>query len=554
MVTDNLCVQVVELSPLEAGPKPGLPLVIEVRIAAGWNYYIEYRKNDSSQFYDNQPSRDNVIITDVMYAHSGLGSDRPPIIFPFKDEDFDGPVLSPGKDFKQIDETNWPRATNFRVACESIDASSKTAKVRIQYGNADDPDPRINIWPMTGPHAWQSPDITVYNSLNCVDINATFPVPDPNLEALNNSKNVPELKTRNRVKATITNNGAVCDRPVYVFFYYQQFTAGAFGNKFKFGQDFNWISKDSQADFYADWWPSTDGHWCITVEIQQYKSYPRSDGKEHNEVTTGNNTAQSNYWTFNKPKASPGVREIYEVLVVNPLPLEACIGFDIGQSNPLYRSYLSARSVRLPAGASQPITVMHEMDPSNLEKVPTRLGSRVPPIMVPIPGGNKDTEAQAKALEEEFKDLTNEFSLAAWAVPSDPVPGGSQRLPASILLGGLQTSMITGDKTQFESFGVRGDLTTGRIVDKNGIGVKGGMVRLNYWRSEEKQGQGTVIADATYPIVEVDDDGKFQHDWTGDEGVRTVRPNFILGTYCPITGLAACESSIVQISIDGPRE
>ena len=104
-------------------------------------------------------------------------------------------------------------------------------------------------------------------------------------------------------------------------------------------------------------------------------------------------------------------REAYEVLVVNLLQVSLRIFFSIYQSNPLYRSYFSHCSLVLEAGDSKPISVMHELDPSNLSNVPTRLGSHMPPVLVPINGADKESEAQGQATEDESHDLSNKFSI-----------------------------------------------------------------------------------------------------------------------------------------------
>jgi M6 family metalloprotease-like protein len=98
--------ETVSLHPLEVTPPPaGQYSGIEVRLAAGRNYYVEFHAPQTSQISDHHlPSPNHVIVTDAsLPSPNGVAPfDRPRLMFVHKDSDGDGSILAFGGRFLHI--------------------------------------------------------------------------------------------------------------------------------------------------------------------------------------------------------------------------------------------------------------------------------------------------------------------------------------------------------------------------------------------------------------------------------------------------------------------
>jgi M6 family metalloprotease-like protein len=338
--------ETVSLAPLESGPpSAGMYSAIEIRLAAGHNYYVEYRAPRTGEISDQempiQPGA--VLMTEAQLPTPGgtVPSDRPRVIFVQKDVNGDGPQMEPGQDFQDQDLTG-PSADPFVVTVISVDATK--AVVNIKYGPSGAPDPSIRPWPASAERQWQSPDIEVRNARN-----AAFPL----------WKNMPWVGHDNTIVASVKNSGTLAAPGVVANFYVQPYDAAGYtvGGPTYLGSDRHDIAPGQTVEFATPWIPPDDGHRCISVDIPAY-SAPGTPGVP--ELSAGNNQAQSNYTVYISATASPASREIIPFGVNNPLSHRATVLIVPRQTHPDFRTYLDHTFVTLDPGERRVLQVMSE--------------------------------------------------------------------------------------------------------------------------------------------------------------------------------------------------
>jgi M6 family metalloprotease-like protein len=338
--------ETVTLHPIEQGQPPQNRWSgVEVRLESGWNYYFEYRVGQAGQIGDGQlPKNDCIIGTDVISSnHFTPPSARPPILMlP------GGGVFGNNDTFQQTIYVDGVPTDLFDVSVSGIDG--KKADLRIKYGLTGKPDPSIRRWPASPDRPWQSPDIEIRNARSAAD-STWF--------------NVPWSGNPNTIVAQVKNGGNLAAPKVLVNFFVADMNVGGASETF-LGSDVKDIGPQKTVEFSCPvpWIPPAEGHYCIIVRIPLYQT-PGSPSVA--EMTELNNSAQSNYDRFISATASPPSREITEVTVGNPYNLPTRVYFTVGNTNPLYRTYISNKWLWLNPKETRKITTMFEFAPDHMK-------------------------------------------------------------------------------------------------------------------------------------------------------------------------------------------
>ncbi|MFI6922279.1 hypothetical protein ACIBIZ_20235 [Nonomuraea spiralis] len=157
-VNDLVTLHAAELGP----PPPGRVRTIEIRLADGWNYYVEYRAHQQGQGSDTLPKDRRVLVTDVVSDTFAAPVVRPPVLLVHTDADGDGLVLDVSADFEDTDP-----GTQMNLRVTVVSTAADHAVVRVEYGADGRPDPGLRTW--NGPPEWKSPDIEVRNAKTAED-------------------------------------------------------------------------------------------------------------------------------------------------------------------------------------------------------------------------------------------------------------------------------------------------------------------------------------------------------------------------------------------------
>ena len=223
---------------------------IEIRLADGWNVYVEYRAKQGAQIGDTLPTDRRVVVTDVTSDSFVTPTSRPPIVFVPNDADGDGPILDKTADYEDVDP-----ATQKSLVLEVSSTAADNAVVNVKYNSEKRPDPGIRPW--NGPPNWQSPDIEVRNAKSQADPARWF--------------NTPWAGNPNTVVAKVRNSGDLPCKGVVVDFFVMEFTTGA-GPWWPLGSDTRNIAALTTQEFTAGWSPPSEtGHYCIIVRIRLYQ-------------------------------------------------------------------------------------------------------------------------------------------------------------------------------------------------------------------------------------------------------------------------------------------
>lgn len=430
--------ETISLSPIERGaPAAGRSAGIEVRLADGWNYYVEYRSGQSTHIGDRAlDTPDAVLVTDVDSTPGDAPISRPFILLVPNDIDGDGSVLINGRDYKETDTTDPTYPTDFKLSVSGITADK--ADVLVEYGVNSRPDPSIRPWPASSERQWQSPDIEVQNDRNLADPAAWY--------------NVPWAGHSNTVIARVKNNGNLAAPGVRVEFYVKNYNVGGTPETF-LGADTQDIPALDTVAFSIPWNPPGNGHYCVIVRIPGYITPGPSPVLE---MSVFNNQAQSNYTRFISASASPASRETTLIEVGNPYDKATRVFIRPAQTNPLYRTYLEHTSLYLEPGETQKVKVMFEYDPENIYRVPVSLGKTASLDL------RKD-KTGVRELEEKYRPLPNRVGIISYIDnPSEKHPHTPMRL------GGVDVEVVTGKKTRFEHFYKEGNEVAGSVVSTGG--------------------------------------------------------------------------------------
>ncbi|QIG45214.1 hypothetical protein G5V58_22790 [Nocardioides anomalus] len=213
-------VETVTIAALEsATPPPGTVRGVEVRIANGRNYYLEYRNRQGASVGDSGLPLGQVVVgTDVVSPLGAQNYDSRPMVLRLYDDpdavnDTDGVLtegafLTVGKDYREKDFTEGAPKD---FAAKVIATRADSADVEIRYDSDARPELSIRPWP-NGEKLWQSPDIEIRNAKSNVD--ATF-------------LNVPWGGKPNRVVAKVRNHGTLDARQVRATFSVKNLTTNA---------------------------------------------------------------------------------------------------------------------------------------------------------------------------------------------------------------------------------------------------------------------------------------------------------------------------------------
>ena len=425
--------QTVQLHPVELGaPTAGRKSGIEVRLADGWNYYFEYRKEQAAQIGDrNLPTDNRVLGIDSVSLPWIPPITRPSLLLLNNDVDGDGPVLGNGQDYKETDRSDPFYPTDFEAEVSGIDGYK--ADVRIKYGISSRPDPSIRPWPAGPDRQWQSPDIEIVNARNQADVSW---------------KNVPWVGNNNKIVAKILNSGTLDAPAVTVNFSVLNYTVGG-GPETYLGTDQKDVSAGATIPFEGNWVPPSEGHYCIRVRILLYQ-HPTNPSVI--EMTELNNMAQTNYDRFISTTSSSPTRETTFVEVGNPYPRRTKIWLTAGQTNPLYRTYLEHSWIYLNPGETRKVIIMLEYAPDNMTNS-TYYKSEL----------EQYQQCQIQPNEVTFRSFIE-----------DPRAGRHYVVQN---LGGAQIQVVTGRATKFDRFTIDESSVFGTIVtvDQNNP-VNGGKV------------------------------------------------------------------------------
>lgn len=419
--------QTLIFSPVELGlPPAGKFVGAEIRVADGFNYYLEYRKGQASHIGDRQlPTDSRIVGMDVASAPYIAPISRPfELLLPTHASD-NGGVLGNGQFYAETDFSDPVYPTDFRLDASGIDGVK--ANLRVRYGVSSKPDPSIRPWPASPSRQYQSPDIEVQNIRNLAD-----PV---------NWFNVPWTGHSNTIRATVKNAGALTATDVVVNFSVKNYNIGGAPETFLGTQTQTLAPNETKIFTFTGWNPPSGGHFCIIVRIPLYVS---SGGAV--ETTELNNLAQSNYTRFISASASPASREISFLEVGNPYSLRTRVFILGGQNNPLYRSYLETTWLDLDPGEVRRVKVMFEYGRDRNQPVPPE--------------------------DEKYRFRPNLPKF--FAQIEDPTDSPRHTL---VSLGGAEAEVVTGRKTEFRSFNANADGASGVIITtSDGKEVPGGKV------------------------------------------------------------------------------
>ncbi|MBL8007657.1 MAG: hypothetical protein JNJ56_09005 [Ignavibacteria bacterium] len=504
--------ETVSLSPIERGAPPaGKKTGIEIRVADGLNYYVEYRAPQNLQIGDRfLPVSNAVLVTDVDSTPGDAPISRPAILLVGNDIDGDGSVLINGTDYEATDTTDPTFPTDFKLSVNGITVDK--ADVTVQYGINSKPDPSIHPWPASADRQWQSPDIEVQNTRNLTDPANWF--------------NVPWAGNPNTVIAKVTNNGDLAAPGVRVEFYVKNYNVGGTPET-PLGADTRDIPARGVVNFTANWNPPGNGHYCIIVRIPGYMTPPPSPVIEGNIF---NNLAQSNYDRFISASASPASREMTQVEVGNPYDKPTTVYIRPGQTNPLYRTYVEHTSLYLHPGETKMVKLMFEYDPQNIYKIPVSLGKTE---HVDIRSQDKDKK-KIREIVDKYHPVPNRVGVIAYIDnPSEEHPHTPARL------GGVDAEIITGKKTKFERFYKDGNTVGGGVTIADGKQkVNTGKVILTMKFSDGKE------TTKENDVITLDSQGSFNHKLK--EG-RKGKMLSVQGYYLPGPGLGDCYSNEIKI-------
>jgi M6 family metalloprotease-like protein len=329
---DTITLHAAELGAPPAGRVRG----IEIRLADGWNTYVEYRATQGTQIADSLPTDRRVVITDVTSDSFVTPNSRPPIMFVANDSDGDGPILGVNLDYDDVDP-----ATQKALQVNVVSTAADNAVVNVKYGSNGRPDPGIRPW--NGGPDWQSPDIEVRNAKSMADPSRWF--------------NVPWVGNPNTVVAKVRNSGDLLCKGVVVDFFVIEFSTGD-GPMVQLGSDTKDIAPNAVAEFTTGWSPVSDtGHYCIVVRIRLYQD-PALAGVV--ETNIYNNEARSNYTRFVSASASPSSRAVANVALANPFEESTIVSAVVRQTHRLHRVYVDHTWLRVPAGESRTVQIFDE--------------------------------------------------------------------------------------------------------------------------------------------------------------------------------------------------
>lgn len=490
--------QTVSLHPVQLGAPPAGKLSgVEIRIADGWNYYLEYRSAQTTQIGDQQlPKANRVLGTEAVSAPFTSPSLRPGVLLLHNDVDGDGAVLDKGQDYKETDTSDASYPTDFRIDVVDIDGTK--ADVRIRYGVNSRPDPSIRPWPAGPGRQWQSPDIEVRNAKNAVD---------PLLF------NVPWEGQDNTVIARVKNSGGLDAPQVRVNFFVKDYTVGGVPETY-LGTDVRDVAAGATVEFSSPWAPPSGGHYCVVVRIVLYQLPADLTVVEMTEL---NNIAQSNYVHFISKTSSPASRETTVVTVGNPYTMRTRIWLVAGQTNPHYRSYIQHRWVWLEPGETRRIEVMFEYAPEDRTIVRKVLRGK--------PGKDLLQHKRPIMKIDKMKHEPNDFSIIAFA--EDPRDEPRHRVD---LIGGAQARIVTGKATQFVDIELDPRSLRGSVFTVNGYTpVTGGSVIICFsWKKNPGK-------DRSYQTVELIK-GKFL-------AILEHKGDVVQAFYVPAPGYGDCETN-----------
>jgi M6 family metalloprotease-like protein len=458
-------------------PPAGRFKAIEIRLGDGWNYYVEYRAEQSAQVTDDLPTDRRVVITDVTSDTFTAPLARPSIVFVRNDIDGDGPLLGNGTDLEEKDP-----GTQMDLKVEVISTAVDNAVVRVSYGSNGKPEPGIRPW--TGGPNWQSPDIEIRNAKASADPAHYF--------------NVPWLGHDNTVVAKVKNAGDLLAKGVVVDFFVTEYSAGD-GPWVPLGNSTKDVPPGAVVEFTAEWNPATDSHYCIIVRIRLYQDPGNLAVVDQNIY---NNEARSNYTQFVSASASPSTRVGTTVLLANPFDESARVFADVKKTHPQHRVFISHQWLRVAGKGQQPIQVWDE----------ALWGTREWDL---LPGDPK-TKRTPTALWE----MPNRLSVSGWAERPFEADCG-----ALTLTGGVGMRVSAGRATAIRVRAAKRNYVAGQVyyVDTGNGVTNGGTVLI-----EVRNSAGRYFTLAT----EIGPDGTFGRDFNNPYGdaTKTVEASY-LGAY-----------------------
>ncbi|WP_436499063.1 hypothetical protein [Actinokineospora sp. HUAS TT18] len=479
-VAENTTLHACELGDPPAGRFKG----IEIRLGNGWNYYVEYRAEQSAQISDDVPTDRRVVITDVTSETFTAPVARPPIIFVDTDIDGDGPILDTGTDLEEKDP-----GTQMDLKVEVVSTASDNAVVKVSYGANGKPEPGIRPW--SGGPDWQSPDIEIRNDKATADPGKYF--------------NVPWLGHDNTVVAKVKNSGDLLAKGVVVDFFVTEYSSGD-GPWFPLGNDTKDVGPGATVEFTTGWNPAVDAHYCVIVRIRLYQDPGNLAVVDQNIY---NNEARSNYTKFVSASASPSSRVGTTVLLANPFSESTLVFADVKKTHPDHHVYVDHQWRRVDGKGSAPIQVWDEALWGS--RVWDKLGKRDPKLLWEIP---------------------NRLSVAGQAERPFEADCG-----ARTLTGGVGLRVDAGRESRIELRAAKVNYVAGRVVRaESGLPVtSGGTVLI-----EVSAGPGKYFT----LTDDVAADGTFAREFHNEYGGATVSVEVhYLGAY----SAAPCTTGPVAI-------
>ncbi|WP_328665231.1 IPT/TIG domain-containing protein [Streptomyces sp. NBC_00322] len=357
--------------------------LLRIRVSGGLYYFVEVRQrpdpaNPAAQIFDtNIPlpaggGPDGGVVISRAITGTLNNNHQTRLITLLQQQ---SRILTTGED--AIDPLRTFKVT---VVNGAVQERPRVCKVRVEWAQTvpDTPggdfDLRIDPWNTS---TWETRDIWVdrmpYGTFDSVDASGN---------PMGNG-DVPRVMEVNRFQARVHNDGKAPADNVRVT-HYVVTPPGV-------GDNGNWspirtntvssIPANGTEISTAPWVPTVGEHTCLKVEIS----------KQPGEVTTGNNSAQENVFTFMPaPKSSPGEQErpglpepvLQTIAVRNPLPHASVILLSVEGVPPGYQVYLPHRWLYLEGEGERILDLLvvprEEMWKHTYEPAPVSVSGWVP--------------------------------------------------------------------------------------------------------------------------------------------------------------------------------
>lgn len=348
-------------------PPPPNYAALEIQIASGQSLFVEHRvRTPANRWYigdqhlvgGSRPSPSVVITQTYPSVAAGIPGAEPmgqliTMAAPKGNPSFeDGPVLQHREAFQVENPLGPAHPAEIRVSVDNLNDTSATLYVAQNVVRR--PELSIRDWD----ESFHSPDILVRNERN-YDFDAERWIrPEWRYAAFANNPNW--------VVASVKNEGEMDAPRVRVKFEWTRSGAGGEWHPLGSVKSVD-IPQGKIVDVVSDEWipdpgvVAPDRHYCVRVTILgDQDGYYVVPGLLVRELSNENNKARSNFQRFISETSSPSSRVGQRFLVVNPRNYEQTLRLEVTQTNPLFRTYLENRWLKLGPNEEKEVLVQSE--------------------------------------------------------------------------------------------------------------------------------------------------------------------------------------------------